>query len=595
MIEKIKVNILLSIFLLNLFLLTGCSFIKNIIDVTNESTNIQESDETSKIIYTNESEVISVIDKELWYEEADDYSIETMYLTVSEGNSGDNTNHTWQEVNNYSIFYYDELGIERYAVEGLLQVGDKNGPVKGELGYDSIVPNARVNVRGNTTSAATQKSYKIELDKGKGLWREQRTIILNKHIWDPTRIRNKLSYDLMRDIPGMISSRSQFVHLYVKDLTSSNMTRGKFIDYGLYTQVEQFNNRFLRNHGFDDGGHLYKAEMFEFFRYKDDLKLKTDQDYDLKKFEKVVEIKGNDDHGKLLEMLDDINNPSIPITESFPKYFDEENYFTWMAFHILIGNRDTTNRNFYLYSPLNSKKWYFISWDNDGGWNVDRSNQDLKSNGHEIGISNYWGVVLHQRVLKNNLYREKLDEKIIELKNYLTPSMLKERIDKYANLITPYSYREPDIDHMRLPIGQFKKYINDLPSTVELNYKLYEESINRPMPFFIGVPTNTTSGKIRFNWDIAYDLDNEKITYDVTISDSYLFDNIIYESKSGLLPVVETDLKLKNGNYFVRVIAKNQSGFLQTSFDYYVDENSVKHYGVLPFVVENGDIDLLHQ
>ncbi len=59
---------------------------------------------------------------------AEPEDVVTMYLTVREGNASDGTNHTWQEVNTYSAYYYDELGIDRYKVAALLQVGDENRP-----------------------------------------------------------------------------------------------------------------------------------------------------------------------------------------------------------------------------------------------------------------------------------------------------------------------------------------------------------------------------------------------------------------------------------------------------------------------------------
>ena len=130
------------------------------------------------VIFAEKSEEIVVQDKKAWYSDEDDFSVVTMYLTVREGNSGDGTNHTWEEVNSHSIFHYRDLGIERYRVEGILQVGDENGPVKGMLGYNALSPNSVVQVRGNTTSTSPQKSFKVEVDRGKGFWREQRTIIL---------------------------------------------------------------------------------------------------------------------------------------------------------------------------------------------------------------------------------------------------------------------------------------------------------------------------------------------------------------------------------------------------------------------------------
>ncbi|MDD2269286.1 MAG: CotH kinase family protein [Eubacteriales bacterium] len=582
--KKFKIIIII---LMTLLVLSGCDYINDILNESNDNSSTFETNSDATKIDNDE---LTVVDKELWYDKSDDYSVVTMYLTVSEGNRGDNTNHTWQEVNSYSIFYYDDLGIDRYAVEGLLQVGDENGPVAGMLGFDALAPNARVNVRGNTTSTSPQKSFKIELDQGKGMWREQRTIILNKHVWDPTRIRNKLTYDLLRDIPGAISARTQFVHLYVKDDTSSNTTGGQFVDYGLFTNVEQFNGRYLRNHAFDNNGSFYKAEMFEFYRYEDTLKLSSDPTYDQKAFEDIIEIKGNADHTKFLKMLDDVNNTLLPINTVFTKYFDEENYFTWLAFQILIGNADTTSRNFFIYSPLNSEKWYFISWDNDGAWDVDRMTEPIEAFGHEYGISNYWGVVLHQRVLKQPEYRKKLDDKINELREILTEEMLKERIDAYSKVVKPFIYSMPDIAYAREAEDTLNETLNKMPKLIEVNYKMYTESLKRPMPFFLGTPEIIEKGKVSFRWDTSYDFNEEKIYYKLQISDSYLFDKIIFESDNLLLPEIDVPITLAKGQYFYRVVATNQSGYSQAAFDYYVDKDYIKNYGIISFFVDGDDI-----
>ena len=73
------------------------------------------------------------------------------------------------------------MGVKRYQVAGLLQVGNEDGPVSGELGYDQEVPNASVQIRGESSSKNAQKNYKIKLKKNKGEWNCQRTINLNKH------------------------------------------------------------------------------------------------------------------------------------------------------------------------------------------------------------------------------------------------------------------------------------------------------------------------------------------------------------------------------------------------------------------------------
>ena len=48
----------------------------------------------------------------------------------------------------------------------------------------------------------------------------------------------------------------------------------------------------------------------------------------------------------------------------------------------------------------------------------------------ECGVSNYWGNVLFQRCLKSERFREKLDEAILDLKEYLSEERLGTMIEK---------------------------------------------------------------------------------------------------------------------------------------------------------------------
>ena len=527
---------------------------------------------------------VQVKDKASVYADDDD-SIVTMYLTVRRGNAADNTDHSWSEVNGNSTYYCDEKGIPRYGVEGILQVGDESGPSPDQIGYGLNVPNATVQVRGKTSSRAEQKSFKIKIKSGAGSWRNQKTIALNKHPYDSTRIRNKLSYDLIKTVPGMIGLRTQFVHLYVKDQTGNDATGAKFVDYGLYTQVEQPNKRFLRNHGLDEYGQLYKASMFEFFRYPDALKLADDPKYDLSAFEEVLEVKGNDDHQKLLTMLDDLNNYSLPTEEVFAKYFDEENYFTWLAFQMLTGNTDTTSQNFLLYSPQNSQKWYFISWDNDGAWGSgeDRLFKGLSGSNDEKGISNYWGSVLHKRVLKSPELRKKLDNKIQEIRKLVSESVVAAKVKEYQKVTQPYLYAMPDVMYDVYDVKGYEQVLNTLGQEVEINYQMYLTSLERPLPFFLDTIT-VEKDAVRFQWDVSFDFDNEALTYTFELARDYTFKTTLNKQENLKLPQAQTG-KLAPGQYFMRVSVKNASGQTQTAQEYYEDQNGVRHYGVRCFYI----------
>lgn len=573
-----------------MLLLSGCSEKQEAATETEAAAEtVVAGDYVEKV--TPSLEDFHLRDNDAIYEDDDEDSVVTMYLTVREGNSAEHTDHTWTEINTYSKYWYEERNIPQYAVEGILQVGDENGPVPGEVGYGELIPNAIIKIRGQTSTRQEQKNYKIELKDDAGEWRGQQTINLNKHVSDGLRYKNKLAYDLMKDIPQMMSARTQFVHLYVKDETAGGS--GVFEDYGLYTQVEQINKTYLKSHGLNNNGHLYKIEFFEFMRYEDGIKLATDPTYDLDTFEDYLEVKGDDDHSKLIAMLEDVNDYSIPIEETVEKWFDTENLFYWMGFHILTGNTDTNSRNYFLYSPLNVNKFYVISWDNDGSFaNAQaRIKGDIGEYGSwQSGISNYWGNILYQRMFKVKEYRDGLTAAIEDLRmNYLTEERINSLTTAYRPIVKPYVYRMPDIMYTPLNPNEYEMAANALAGEINENYQAYLESLERPMPFYIGVPENT-GDSLRLHWDVAYDFDGENITYSVELATDYLFQNMLFSEEGLRIPEAEV-ATLPAGQYFIRVTATNASGKTQTAFDYYTIDNG-KIFGTKCFyVLEDGTIE----
>lgn len=532
---------------------------------------------------------LPISDNDSLYELDEDLEVVTMYLTVQQGSESDGTNHTWKEVNENSVYYYDALGIERYKVDAILQVGNENGPVLGEFGYGSLIPNATVSIRGQISTQREQKNYKIKIRDGKGSYKNQTTINLNKHVGDGLRFRNKLCYDLMEELPDMMSARTQFVHLYVKDLTQGE--QAQFEDYGLYTQVEQINKTYLKNHGLDSNGQLYKINFFEFYRYEDIIMPTNDADYDGVAFEEYIEIKGSSDHTKLIAMLEDLNNDSIPIEETFAKWFDEENVFSWLAFHILVGNKDTQSRNCFLYSPLNVDKWYFISWDNDAAFTItERALLDLRDGLEwQSGVSNYWGNVLLRKVLKSEEYRNKLDEKILEYRAILTEEKIRDMAAGYDSVVKSYVENMPDLMYLPVTLEQRQRVIEEFPKEVEQNYQDYLRSLEKPQPFFIGTPSINGDG-IKLTWDLSYSFDEEEITYTVEVDDDYNFTEPIYKEEGIYSPGIEIPIALVPGKYFIRLTARDEEGYEQFAFDVYHAENG-NQYGVKCFyVLENGEI-----
>lgn len=106
---------------LGMLLLAGCSL------DSEGSQDLISPDETYETT-GNSSGDYEIRDKASLYEDQSS-EVVTMYLTVGMGNEADGTNHTWTEMNSYSLDYYEENGLEPYKCEAVLQVGDEQGPV----------------------------------------------------------------------------------------------------------------------------------------------------------------------------------------------------------------------------------------------------------------------------------------------------------------------------------------------------------------------------------------------------------------------------------------------------------------------------------
>jgi spore coat protein H len=517
------------------------------------------------------------------YKNMDPVKIADMYVTIVKPSKGkDEKVATFNEMNRIG----KEDNYSSPAFEIIIQEGNENGTVKGAFGYGTKKPNGVIELRGHSTREATQKSYQIKLYDSAGLWNEQKTINLNKHPYDLTRIRNKLSFDLFRSISDFTSLRTQFVRLHVKDLTSNPEGQG-FVDYGLFTHVEQPNKRFLESHGLDPNGNLYKAEYFEFFRYTDNIKNVDDPGYSKEEFEKILEIRAGNDNKKLIRMLDDVNNMNLNINDVIEKHFDKENYLTWMAVNIITKNIDTNTQNFLLYSPLNSKKWYFLPWDYDGAW--DDNHQTGKTireypDWEESGISNYWGAELHRRFLKNPENLTALIKKVEEIRKSITKDFVHKLLMSYYPIVSNVAKSAPDAGNLQASVDNYDKEFWRLEELPEINVKNFYKNLEKPMPVFLG-DLHRENGKYELNWDYSYDFQGDDLKYDFDLAQDPEFKKTMIQNHG----IKETRVTLDNlapGTYYWRVLIIDSKGNSQIPFDTYKDEFKHGYFGVKKIVID---------
>jgi spore coat protein H len=433
------------------------------------------------------------------------------------------------------------------------------------FGAGLTAPNATIKVRGHSTRESSQKSFTVELTKESPDLGGYKTLYLNKHPWDLTRVRNKLTFDMFKAVPELLTLNTQFVHLTID---------GK--DYGLFTQVEKPGDRMLEARGLDPDGNLYKAEQFEFAQ---DAALKdvATAGYSKKEFEKILEIREGKDHKKLLAMLADVNNDDMPINDVVAKHFDRKNYVTWLAMNMVLDNRDTNSQNFLLYSPQNAATWTFVPWDYDAAWGF--YDQPNEATGHKLmrwqnGLANWWGVRLHRRFFQNpeNVRQvlARADQLVNEL---LTRDRVMALMETYRPVVKPLISVEVDREELTTSdsdkVAAWENEFNRLASVPAQRLAAVKETLERPMPIYLDDP-NHDDGPWTFKWDASYDLQGDGLTYDFKLAKDTGLTNVVAERKGLTATRVSLTETLAPGTYYWTVTVrdtKNPAVNWQVPFD----------------------------
>lgn len=508
--------------------------------------------------------------------EKDNKDVENIYLTITKGKDNSLGN-----LNSYKYNWVSK--VEKPEIKVLFST--KEGSV-----LDSINKyNAIIEPRGHSTANAAQKSIKVRLMDSAGLWHDQKVLNLNKHPYDMVRVRNKLSFDYLKEIPDYFSFRTQFCHVYIRDLNDSKSS--DYVDYGLFTNIESMNKSYLKSHQIMDNGYVYKANQFEFNREPDKLKNADEKGYNKDEFEKILKIElagegDKDNHERFLKMLDDVNNANMNINDIIDKHFDRNNYLTWLATNILMGNMDTNSQNFFLASPVTSNKWYFIPWDYDAAWNYWKNYKDGKNyaSWQREGISNYWGVVLHKRFFKDSKNIKDLSAKIEELSKLFTRENTEKMLKEYRKETEKIVKSVPDVKYLTNSIDYYDKDFESILSAVDENKASYYENLKKPMPVFLGEVSKEKAEYV-FEWDDSYDFEGNKLTYNFQLSSTPDMKKIIHQ-KSDLNGNKMSVKGLSPGTYYWTVDVKNSKGKTQIPFDSYTDASGNKFHGVKTVVIK---------
>ena len=485
----------------------------------------------------------------------------------------------------------DNNGVEDYSGCTLDDVNndiDGNDKFKPEIKVhftaddfldDSQTTNATLRQRGGYSRFAPQKSYRLKLDSKDTLWRNERKLQLNKHPWDVTRVRNKLSFDLMKGIPHLPSLNSQFVKLNIDN-----------VSHGIYTHIESMGKEYLNQRGWDSNSGLYKAKSFSFSERSDyDLDAQG-KPLDKDAFERHIEIKRGKDHRKFVEMLAAVNDHANNFqTDVLDKYFNRNNYLSWMAVNILTGNLDVSHSNFYLYNPKGTDDFYFLPWDYDDTWGI-QDQPDNVADGtiwdkNQFNPQHLWSSKFHQRFLKQPNALDLLTEAVTKIKNdHFSAQKIQTLLNRYATVISSRIKDENEPDFYELPTtatendpdsvirDQYDLVYSQLAGRLQENYDRFIAEKESPMPFDLNTPT-FTNGNINLTWDAAFDPQGDAVRYDLDISTTPNFQNgtIKVSIKDILTHSYSAHWEHPAGQYYYRVVSRDSGNHWQNSNESYVE------------------------
>lgn len=417
--------------------------------------------------------------------------------------------------------------------------------------------NSEINVKGNNAFNDRQNSFKIRLFENEGTWNDQQILNLEKQEADPLRIRNKLSLDLMEDIPRLFSLKSSFVRLFIKDIYDDPDT---FYDYGLFVQVEHVDDLYFINRQINPTGYLYEVNNYKFENVP--LSLLEDDD--------AIDTKGERDDKKFDELIISIHDTEITTRDLVDKYFEEEHLINWMAINLFIGNKNINERDYYLFSPITSDRWYFIPDDCDAAFGRIGGTPSWKE-----GLGVYYNNALFRRIIEDDIYRNMLVGRVEELSMLLTESYITDKLEVYYDEFFNNLTNEPDFASLEFPFEEFRDRYYALAKYPSHTIPIINQSIYSPLPFRVEAVVNEK--QVTLSGLDTTTFDGTPVSYEIVVSRD--------REQSEIYRTYETTdtsfaIDLPEGVFYISILALS-GGYDQPMANVYENEFGNKTHGII--------------
>lgn len=307
---------------------------------------------------------------------------------------------------------------------------------------------------------------------------------LHSYLTDPSRLREKLAYDFLRDL-GLNSVRVSFTELWVNG------------DYrGTFNIVEQIDKTYLENNHGTKKGNLYKAghgatfkidrdttgvrrpfpdTSPDFYEYPNDTPFEKNVAWEKKTNEKENDWNDLYDFEKVFSA----NAQTASFKSDLEAIFDIDRALKILAFNRISQTSDAyfaTFGNFFMYNNPNTNKIEWIPWDYNQSFEYpirasknERLAYDIFAN--ELVITETTTkpapAVFQEHLLSNPAIKLLFIENACEVLALFNEERVNKRIDELVNLLEPFVINDP---YGTYGYDDFKKNISE---PIELRFSSF--------------------------------------------------------------------------------------------------------------------------
>lgn len=392
----------------------------------------------------------------------------------------------------------------------------------------------KMRLRGDSSREYDKKSLKIKPD-GALLPDGKSSINLNAEYKDKSMIRQALASNLFQR-SGQTCFNTQFAEVYLND---------KFL--GLYLEVENMDELFLKRNGLNPEGNLYKAT-------KDGASMSIFDDFDAKWENKTRKKRKFADLANLVHNLNTI--PDDEFYDYVKLTFNYEALVNMLAINMYIANGSTYYHNYYLFHDwTESGKWFMLPWDLDKTIHYYHWQPYTY---HET--SSYWesdNPLVERSIMNPNILAD-IRARLNELSNSsFSANAVNHLVDSLGQVVAPLVFKDSTNK-----VNNENEWKNQLKKEKEFlaNHKaqLFRQMDEQPKPFKVNRITETVIDSALFSWSSSSSGSQKTITYSLR----YGLDFLLPDSTSTIIDQLTDTLFVAhnfepNKTYYWRVSASD--------------------------------------